>query len=1235
MTLKRTSVVDTTPFRFVIVTMDNHLTGVIARARAALAQELPNLDLRLHASSDWEDNPAALEACKEDVRTGDIVFANMLFLDDQIQAIRSELEARREHCDAMLGCLSGPDIVKLTRLGEFRMDKPQRGPLALLKRLRGSGKKDKASAQKQLALLRRLPKLLRLIPGTAQDVRAYFLTLQYWLGGSDDNIANMVRYLVGRYADGERRGLRGKLVAAPPIEYPDNGVYHPDMKARMSEDLDDLPPGPKGAQSTVGVLVMRSYVLAGDTRHYDSVIRALEARGHRVIAAFASGLDSRPAIEAFFMKDGEPTIDAMLSLTGFSLVGGPAFNDASAAEAILSKLDIPYVGAQAIEFQTVDQWSGSGRGLMPVESTIMVAIPELDGATGPIVFGGRREGAADIRMEGIEDRVEMLAARIDRLIALRRCEPAERKVALVLFNFPPNGGATGTAAYLSVFESVFNTLQELARTGYSVEVPESAQVLYQEVVEGNSRQLGADANVHCLIPVDDHVRRERYLDEIEKQWGPAPGRQLTDGRDLFVLGKAYGNVFVGIQPGFGYEGDPMRLLFEAGFAPTHAFSAFYRYLREDFEANAVLHFGTHGALEFMPGKQSGLSGSCWPDRLIDSLPSFYLYAANNPSEGTIAKRRAAATLVSYMTPPLAQAGLYKGLLGLKEALERYRGLNPEDQPERDRLVPLVQAQAAELDLAPVEPAWEDPESAIAELVNRVHEYETTLIPHGLHVVGRVPDPAARLEYLLAMTEDTPEEQRPNVDALHHLMKRGSVEEALVIGGLERTEESVALLERLRNADQHLRVDSELAGIMHALEGGFIAPAPGGDLLHNPEILPTGRNMHGFDPFRLPTAFAVQDGARQAERLLERHCAEGNAFPESIAMVLWGTDNLKTGGGPIGQALALMGARPRFDSYGRLCGAELIPLEELGRSRIDVVMTLSGIFRDLFPYQIKLLAEAAYLAASADEPLELNFIRRNALEHMEREGCDLETASLRVFSNADGAYGSNVNLLVDSGTFGDEDELAEAYERRKSFAYGRNGLPSKQSAVLHGALAKVSLAYQNLESIELGVTTIDQYFDTLGGIGRAVRRASGSEVPVYIGDQTRGEGTVRTLKEQVALESRTRVLNPKWYEAMLEHGAEGVRNIEASVTNTMGWSATTGQVDPWVYEQITETFVLDPMLRERMAKLNPKASAKLANRLLEAQERDYWQPSSEMLERLREAGDELEDRLEGISEGVAA
>jgi magnesium chelatase subunit H len=440
---------------------------------------------------------------------------------------------------------------------------------------------------------------------------------------------------------------------------------------------------------------------------------------------------------------------------------------------------------------------------------------------------------------------------------------------------------------------------------------------------------------------------------------------------------------------------------------------------------------------------------------------------------------------------------------------------------------------------------------------------------------------------------------------------------------------------LARMDQLLSEDHEIAGLLRALDARFIRPVPGGDLIRSPEILPTGRNLHGFDPFRIPSAFALQDGARQAGLLLETHVASGRPLPETVALVLWGTDNLKSEGGPIAQALALLGAAPRFDSFGRLCGATLLPLAEVGRPRVDVMLTLSGIFRDLLPLQTRMLAEACWLAASADEPEEMNFVRKHALSHMQANGCDLETAALRVFSNADGAYGSNVNMLVDSGRWEDEDELGDMFAKRKCFAHGRNGQAAQQSQLMASVLSGVDLAYQNLESVELGVTTVDHYFDSLGGISRAAEKQRGHAVPVYIGDQTRGAGVVRTLADQVALESRTRVLNPKWYEGMLKHGHEGVRHIECHLTNTVGWSATTGQVAPWVYQQFTQTYVLDETMRDRLATLNPKAAVKVVNRLLEAQRRDFWSPDADTLAALQRAGEELEDRLEGIGVEVAA
>jgi magnesium chelatase subunit H len=1251
----------------VLITMDTHLNSAARRAERELQKTIPGLSLKIHSASEYAASEKLLTECKNDIAAGDIVIVTMLFLEDHYLPIIDNLRARREQCDAMLCAMSAGDVTKLTRLSKLDMSLPASPLMTLMKKLRptskdkdGNSKGGGTAGAKQMKMLRLIPQVLRFIPGTAQDLRAYFLSLQYWLGGSQENLFNLMSYLINRYAAGARASLRENAKAIDPVAYPDLGVYHPRMKGQLSERLQDLPvvvPKAK-ARGKVGILLLRSYLVSGNSGHYDPVITALEAQGLQVIPAFSSGLDSRPAIDAFFTHNGEASIDALISLTGFSLVGGPAYNDAKAAEEVLAKLNVPYIAAHPVEFQNLEQWGGSDRGLLPVESTIMVAIPELDGSTVPMVYGGR-PGAAGKTCHGCHkectfteahnpqdmftciERVGMLAARVGKLVDLRRSERAQRKVAIVLFNFPPNAGNIGSAAYLSVFESVHNLLLGMKARGYTVDVPTTTDELREQLLKGNAQQYGADANVHTLISANDHVKRERWLKEIEAQWGPAPGKQLSNGSSIFVLGKQFGNILLAVQPSFGYEGDPMRLLFEHGFAPTHAFSAFYRYLREDFAANAVVHFGTHGALEFMPGKQTGMSGACWPDRLIDDLPNIYLYASNNPSEGAIAKRRSGATLVSYLTPPVTQAGLYAGLADLKVSIERWRSLEPELENESCDLAVLIQAQAAEIDLCSADPLWDVAdkralEGLVSNLYTDLLELEYTLIPHGLHIVGAVPPLAERFGLLKAMADVALD--HPVDDSVVQELLEGQIpsdvvsrHQDLLQHGSQVTLET--LFAKMIRANQLMSQETEVTGMLDALDCRFIRPAAGGDVMRNPEVLPTGRNLHGFDPFRIPSIFAVKDGAKQAEKIVQKFIDDGNAIPESIAMVLWGSDNLKSEGGQIGQALALMGALPRFDSYGRLAGAQLIPLAELGRPRIDVVITLSGIFRDLLPLQIKLLAEAAFMAASADEPLEQNFIRKHSLAYQAEHGCDLETAALRVYGNADGAYGSNVSNMVENSVWEEEDELAETYTRRKGFAFGRAGKPIQNNALLKSVLANVEMTYQNLDSMELGVTTIDNYFDTLGGITRAVKRAKGgTDVPVYIGDQTKGEGTVRTLSEQVTLETRTRMLNPKWYEGMLQHGYEGVRQIEVHITNTMGWSATTGQVQPWVYKQLTETFMLDPEMRERLAKLNPTAAARLANRLTEASQRNYWQPDSAMLSAMQQANDELEDRLEGVYEG---
>ena len=1271
------SVTGRVAIRVVVVTLDAHLADAFERARRALARDLPGLTLHLHVAADFGSDPQAVERACADIGEAHIIVCTQLFQDEYANALLPAILARRGQADAVMCALCTPELVKCTKLGKFDMSGGESrspfSPLSLLKKLRGARGEGKSSGERQMTALRTLPSLLKFIPGTAQDVRAYLLLMQYWLSGSDENIEQMLRYVIDRYAAGPRTSLKGALAPQQPQQYPDVGLWHPSLDGRgITEERAKLPRARGADAGTVGVLVGRSYLLAGNVAHYAAVVHALEARGLRVVAAFSSALDARPAITRYFTDaQGRGTIDALINLTGFSLVGGPAYNDADAAQQVLRGLDVPYLTLQTLEFQTINEWKRDARGLNPMQATLQVAIPELDGAIAPTIFGGKGEPTPGVAAasEPISERVERVAERVARLVALRRRDRAQRKLAIVLFNFPPNAGNTGSAAYLAVFPSLQRVLASLKEQGYTVDLPGSADELRERLTGGNRERFGAPANVHARIPVDDHVRREVHLAEIERTWGAAPGRQLADGQTIHVMGLQLGNVFVGVQPSFGWEGDPMRLLFEGGFAPTHAFSAFYRWVREDFRADAILHFGTHGALEFMPGKQAGLDATCWPDRLIGDTPNVYLYASNNSSEGTLAKRRGNATLVSYLTPPIANAGLYRGLLELKTTLDRWRALDAAHAADADALRELMQQQAAAVELAVAEPRWTagETDAHVSVLRERLLELEYSLIPMGLHVVGEGMAPEARIEVLVEIAKAGRPEQEllPIGDtvmtghsqrredeqaaqmadavvrrAVGTLVHTGEVARAEQAAKAEATGRGFALadstslakhLRLLSGYDAALREDHEVPGILRALDARYVPPAPGGDLLRNPAVLPTGRNVYGFDPYRVPSAAAMLEGRTRAEQLLARHAAETGEFPESIAVVLWGTDNMKSEGTPLAQVLALMGVVPRFDGVGRLSGARLLPLESLGRPRVDVIVTLSGIFRDLLPLQVKLLAEAALLCAQADEDPARNFVRKHALATMADTGCDLAQAALRVFSNADGAYGSNVNLLIETGRWENEDELADLFVQRKGFAYGCDGRPTAQPALMKRALRQASLSFQGLDSVDLGATDIDQYVESLGGMTRVIAKERGEAPTVYVGDYNGAKGKVRTLREQVELETRTKMLNPRWYESQLQYGYEGVRNIAGHMTTTLGWSATggAGVVPQWVYAEVSNTFVLDAAMRERLAQANPDAASGLAQRLLEANDRGFWAPDEATLEALRDAAADLEDRLEGV------
>ncbi|WP_254568573.1 magnesium chelatase subunit H [Oscillatoria sp. HE19RPO] len=1256
------------------------------------------------------------EAFKQDLATANVFIASLIFIEDLAQKVTAAVEPHRDRLDVAVVFPSMPEVMRLNKMGSFSMAQLGQSKSAIGQFMKKRKEKSGSSFQDgMLKLLQTLPKVLKYLPmDKAQDARNFMLSFQYWLGGSSENLENFLLMLADKYVFKGEQTVKFQ----DPVVYLDMGVWHP-LAPKMFDDVkdylnwynsrDDISDDLKDPLAPcIGLVLQRTHLVTGDDAHYVAMVQEIEALGARPIPVFAGGLDFSKPVDAYFWDVGAkgveplPLVDTVISLTGFALVGGPARQDHPKAIESLKRLNRPYMVALPLVFQTTEEWQDSDLGLHPIQVALQIAIPELDGAIEPIILSGR-DGATG-KAIALQDRIETVTQRAIKWATLRRKPKLDKKLAITIFSFPPDKGNVGTAAYLDVFGSIYEVMNALKCNGYDLpELPESAEQLMLEVIHDAQAQYNSpELNVAYRMSVEEYEKLTPYSERLHENWGPPPGHLNTDGQNLLVYGKSFGNVFIGIQPTFGYEGDPMRLLFSRSASPHHGFAAYYTYLEQIWGADAVLHFGTHGSLEFMPGKQMGMSGECYPDSLIGKIPNIYYYAANNPSEATIAKRRSYAETISYLTPPAENAGLYKGLQELNELIGSYQTLKESGRGvaivntimDKCRLVNLDQdinlPDKDAIDLTP-----EERDNVVGQVYRKLMEIESRLLPCGLHVIGKPPSAEEAIATLVNIASLDREEEGVksllriiansigrDIDELYANNDKGILEDVELLQAIiQATRAAVAalvqeqtdaegrvslvsklnffnmgkkapwveslhqsgypdvsnddlkpLFEYLEFCLQQICADNELGALLRALEGEYVLPGPGGDPIRNPDVLPTGKNIHALDPQSIPTAAAVTSAKIVVDRLLDRQRRENNGeWPETIACVLWGTDNIKTYGESLAQIMWMVGVKPVPDALGRVNKLELLSLEELGRPRIDVVINCSGVFRDLFINQMNLLDKAVKMAAEADEPLEMNFIRKHAMKQAEEMGINLRQAATRVFSNASGSYASNVNLAVENSTWESENELQEMYLTRKSFAFSSDnpGTMEQDRQIFESSLKTADVTFQNLDSSEISLTDVSHYFDSDPTKVIGTLRGDGKKPAAYIADTTTANAQVRTLSETVRLDTRTKMLNPKWYEGMLSHGYEGVRELSKRLVNTMGWSATAGAVDNWVYEEANETFMKDEEMQKRLLNLNPNSFRKMVTTLLEANGRGYWETSEENLDRLRELYQEVEDRIEGI------
>jgi cobaltochelatase CobN len=1134
----------------------------------------------------------------------------------------------------------------------------------------------------------------------------------YCIEGGPDNAAAMLSYLSDAL-------LGSNWGHAAPRRLTEVGIYHPDHTGVLDAETW------RGRfyqcdRATIAIVFYRAHWVTGNLDPVDALVRALEARGMNVLSVFGPHL--RAVLESGLLPD---ELAALITTTSFSAL--PLAGDVSAGISSrrsrfgLVNLDVPVL--QAVFCSSSENvWAANIAGLSPRDIAMNIALPEFDGriVTTAVSFKNTvvHDPLLQTEVVGYQpraDRVEHVAALACNWAKLRRIPPSEKKVAILLANYPSKNARVGNAVGLDTPASLHALLLALRSAGYDTgpSLPNDGQALMESLIAASVQDIEfATAEAHTRSC--GWVAEEEYLAWMEKcpacagitgRWGAAKETPQFHAGGFPIPGLCFGNVFVGIQPARGYDQDLATVYHSPDLEPPPYYFAFYRWIRDRFGAHAVIHLGKHGNLEWLPGKSAALSAACYPEVVLQDLPNIYPYIINNPGEGTQAKRRSSAIIVDHLIPPMTQAGTYGELRQLELLLDEYYAVQSLDPSK----VPLLEEQIHELvgeaqlhrDL---ECDRESKGAVEPELLRRLDGYLCELkesqIRDGLHVLGRLPGEQQLIDLLLslvrvdngevpglikalaedlgldhpALSKDLAAPAAPEICNLRFVIgdcqfpdRRirtcGDVIEVLgtlsrrLIEECYRTRSPKTAIEILAQscksqiANRKSQIDKthhclqflwnsiwprlqlchqEIDHILAALAGRFVPPGPSGAPTRGAaDVLPTGRNFYSLDIRAVPTRTAWRVGCAAADALLERHRERTGSYPESVALVVWGTSNMRTGGDDIAEVLYLLGARPRWDdSNRRVVGIEPIPLAELGRPRIDVTVRISGLFRDAFPNLVRLLNEAVALVARLEEPMDWNLVRA----HIARDTARLcrgpsalaveeaaRLAGLRVFGSKPGAYGAGLLPLIDGRNWQSTQDLAEVYLAWSSYAYTGAEADDghEERDAFHVRLQQTQVVAQNQDNREHDLFDSDDYFQFHGGLIAAVRAVAGAAPSAYLCDSSRPDDVrARTLREEACRVFRSRVINPRWLAGIMRHGYKGAVEMAATVDYLFGYDATAEVLDDWMYERLTKAYLFDDTVHEFVRRVNPWAERAIVERLLEAAQRGLWaQPDPETLLRL--------------------
>lgn len=1113
---------------------------------------------------------------------------------------------------------------------------------------------------------------------------------RYLMLGGEENVKNLSRFLHVAI-DG------ANFEVIPPKEGDWEFGWHPKLGTFTNVEAFWKTLDGQKFHSFVGLLVSRSNVLANNTAVEEALIESLEKRGIGVapVAYYPmkdealGNKDGTEIIEHYFVKNHQSRIQALIKLSSFLLSnkkGDAKGGIKSSGETLLEKLNIPLISPIMSYYKSQQEWEDDPQGLGS-QVAFSIALPEFEGGIEPIIIGANDKDFAgeEKGYKPIDERVEKLVNRLEKWLTLRAKPNAQKKVAFILNNNPCVGAesSVGGGAHLDTLESIARILERMKQEGYDVRVPQSGKALIEEILEKKAlsefRFTSAEEIIKCggaMDLLDAKIYKNWFealplktKERIIGAWGNPPGEKkngippsmLYEGK-IIISALDFGNAVVLVQPkrgcaGARCDGEVCLILHDPDVPPPHQYIATYQWLEKVYGVDVLVHVGTHGNLEFLPGKSTGMSAGCFSDIGVGNMPHLYIYNADNPAEGVIAKRRSYAVTINHMQTVMKGAGLYGDLLELERLIDEYETFKKSEPAKAHTIEHIIMSHKGVTqvlgDNAKI--THDNFHAMMAKMHGKLDEMKGAYIPRGMHVFGDTPKGDKKAQMLHAITRWGLDEKSLRgciakslgIDTLTcddgALIKLDTLASEAIANWCETkkplqsflnlSDRYIATLEdiekELEDIVENIEKSDEMGSFLNGENGGYIAPGPSGLITRGrPDILPTGRNLYSIDPYSCPTRSAWEIGKKLSNALLQKHIEESGNYPKNVAFHWQSTDLMWTNGEMYAQLLYLIGCEPVWDQGGHVKRFKIIPLEELDRPRIDITVRVSGITRDNFPNTIELLDSAVEAVALLDEPQHLNFVRSHTLEK-EALGLSLRSATARIFCSAPGTYQAGTNLAIYASAWKDEKDLSDIYLFWNSFAYGRDLFGSRELEAFKGSLKTVEATFNKTASDEYDLTGCCCYFGTHGGLINAAKTLrDGAEVKNYYGD-TREHGRVgiRTLSEEMRRVTRSKLLNPSWIDGMKEHGYKGASEISKRVGRVYGWQATSREVDGGIFDDIARTYLMDEQNREFFEENNPYALEEIGRRLLEAEARGLWSPAPDVSEELKERYLEIEGWME--------